>query len=373
MKRLIQLLLICATTFILVSCGNDEVKKIKIKNGTNITPTLYTLKEQEEHLKNYDILYNAANFKSSTEKEDGTYILPGLIETRTLVLNKENKVSTSYSMDPQGITLTEDYLLLSAYSHDKQHNSVIYVMDRKTHQFIKTVVLEGNPHVGGIAYDSKHQNIWVCSITKDKKAAVAAFTLEELEAYDFNKQKQPIKYSQNVALDNIKRASYIAYYDDKLYIGYFSKEHEGGLDEYDIDAEGTLIKELKHRTLLTTKDDLLRPEYFTKVGHGIQGITFYKNWMLLSQSYGMRDSEILVFDINQKERKYLDKDTVLRIKAPPYLEQITVEGDKLYTIFESATERFRKLPEITKVDRVIQFDINQLTKVLNNPLTKVKR
>lgn len=125
MKRLIKLLLICATTFILVSCGNDEVKKIKIKNGTNITPTLYTLKEQEEHLENYDILYNAANFKSSTEKEDGTYILPGLIETRTLALNKENKVSTSYSMDPQGITLTENYLLLSAYLLIAMINSII--------------------------------------------------------------------------------------------------------------------------------------------------------------------------------------------------------------------------------------------------------
>lgn len=40
-------------------------------------------------------------------------------------------------MTPQGLTLTENYLLISAYCHDHQHHSVIYVLDRITGVKIK--------------------------------------------------------------------------------------------------------------------------------------------------------------------------------------------------------------------------------------------
>lgn len=60
-------------------------------------------------------------------------------------------------MTPQGMTLTENYLLISAYCYDHRHHSVIYVLDRQTGIHLKTIPLPDLPHAGGLAYDPIHK------------------------------------------------------------------------------------------------------------------------------------------------------------------------------------------------------------------------
>ncbi len=70
------------------------------------------------------------------------------------------------SMTPQGLAVTEDYVLVSAYCSTQKHNSVIYVIDKEKHNFFKEVILPGQPHVGGLAYDSEHKVLWYSSNIK---------------------------------------------------------------------------------------------------------------------------------------------------------------------------------------------------------------
>ena len=65
----------------------------------------------------------------------------------------------------------EGYLLISAYCHTHRHNSVIYVLDLETHKYIKEIVLQGRSHVGAIAYDPVHRNVWVASYDEENKKA----------------------------------------------------------------------------------------------------------------------------------------------------------------------------------------------------------
>lgn len=53
-------------------------------------------------------------------------------------------------MTPQGITVAGKYILITAYDGAHKHASVIYVLDKKTGNYIKTVQVKGKPHLGGL-------------------------------------------------------------------------------------------------------------------------------------------------------------------------------------------------------------------------------
>lgn len=95
-----------------------------------------TVKQQQEALKPYRHFYQAAFSNQDENKYFGMYKIPGLYRAKTLSL-ETNAIVDSSTMTPQGITLTEKYLLISAYSHDHENHSVIYMLDRETHRFIK--------------------------------------------------------------------------------------------------------------------------------------------------------------------------------------------------------------------------------------------
>ena len=82
------------------------------------------------------------------EKEYGTYIIPGLKYTRTFLSAQGSKKAVCTSMTPQGLAITPEYVLISAYCHTGKHNSVIYVINKETHRFIKEVVLPGTAPCG---------------------------------------------------------------------------------------------------------------------------------------------------------------------------------------------------------------------------------
>lgn len=362
MKRKGFLIVLFVAIF-LSGCQPQTKTAIKeVVDGTNIEPTLYTLEEQREVLKKYSDFYSYTYLEAEEGKEWGTYVIPGLISTETLALDTTGKGSLSKTMDPQGVTVTEKYLLISAYSHDKKHNSVIYVLDKFSHTYIKTVVLQGKPHVGGITYDTKAQNIWVCSITPEGKAEIVSISLAELEKYQLSPDYKPITYNQDVTLKGIKRASYMTYADNALFVGYFSDKHEGILEKYLMDETGKFIEEVNHRAVLTAKKTAATPDDINKVTHGIQGITFYKEYMLLSQSYGPKNSKIFIYEDRGGDQILLDKDAVKVIEVPAYLEQITADQNQLYAVFESGTKRYREKENITKVDRVLKLDLEALIK-----------
>lgn len=351
-KRLI--LFSCMTFFFLTGCDTK-----KETQTTNTNPALYSLKEQEKKLADYAQFYEATYFNSKS-KEGGTYVIPGLIQTETLALNEVGKGSLSTSMDPQGVTVAENYVLISAYSHDDKHNSVIYVLDKNSHNYIKTIPLQGKPHVGGLTYDSRSKHIWVCSITDSGEAEIVAISLDKLTSYQLQPDYQPIEYSQRVVLKDIKRASYMTYYNNALYVGYFSEKGEAVLNEYSLDETGTFIEETTNETILRKDDVTAIPDDTDNVGRGIQGVTFYEHYLILSQSYGQKNSKLFFYDLTDTQDDFFKKNAVLTVTAPPYLEQISAVDGKLYTVFESGTERFRKEKDTTKVDRVILLDLETL-------------
>lgn len=348
----------------LLLAGCHEVENSKeetIMNGTNTNATIYTNRQQLIVLKKkypgfYDYL---------SHDQEKNFVIPGLLKTKTI---KNGRASTSEEMDPQGVGVAGEYLIVSAYSRDHQHNSVLYVLDRKTRNYVKTIVLEGQPHVGGITFDPIHSNLWITTVNENKEkqvksAQISAISLEEMERYDFSSTKRPIHYKFQVNLGELPEASFVGYSNERLYIGLFEVDQEGVLARYSIEKDGSIGLNFNHQVKVLARHYLPQPERLYTLPDKIQGIAFYDDKIVLSQSYGKANSKLLVYDDPEKKNKLdLDDHPVKTIIAPPYMEQITGYQGKLYLIFESATNKYRKDKTITHVDRVLELNAKKTLK-----------
>ena len=141
----VVVLILLALSVYYFAIGQHAIKKTVV-NGTNTNPVSYNDKDFLAKLKTmYPEVYS--HFDKSGEQDH--YIIPGLEQTQAIVHSGKNagKVGISKDMDPQGMAVIEDkYLLISAYSKSKKYNSVIWLVDKKTGKYIKTIVLDDIDH-----------------------------------------------------------------------------------------------------------------------------------------------------------------------------------------------------------------------------------
>lgn len=329
------------------------------QSTVTVSEPLYELKTQRTILSLIPEVKGAAFNGRAAEIDYGTYVIPGLTATETQVFGEKGTSSVCTSMTPQGLAVTEDYILVSAYCGSKTHNSVIYVIDKKGHTFIKEIVLRNKSHVGGLAYDSIHQNIWIAGMSRGIPQ-VNAITLKQLEEYSFQKDHLPITYSQSYDLYAIARSSFLTYHNKALYVGYFTENTASILEEYTITENGTLVTQLPKDSL--DKSDAVTPIALPAdmrvITEKAQGVAFYENKILFSHSYGALPSTLQVF--NDSMQKLLEEDAaVQKIYFPEKMEQIYVDGDDLYVLFESAAYNYRA-SSIFKMDRILKLNLNTL-------------
>ena len=288
------------------------------------------------------------------------YIIPGLEQTQAIVHSGKNagKVGIAKDMDPQGMAVIENkYLLISAYSKSKKYNSVLWLLDKKTGQYIKTIALDDIDHVGALTYDEEHHRLWVATVDKQGDAQVEALNLSSIENYDINKSKTYLPFDISTDLTGVKLTSYMTYYQGTLYVGYFNKNSDGVLAAYPMDDQGLLKKNVD-------KSNDVAPSKTWPTYDKIQGISFYEDKILLSQSYGAKDSKLYIFDNKLDDPNFdLDKgDAIASMTLPPYLEQIVGRNDKVYLLFESASHLYRQKIGIMHMDRIIKINIEDIYK-----------
>lgn len=287
--------------------------------------------------------------------DDGrvTYTVPGTIQTTTLVAigEKKGELDTAEDMTPQGLAMTEDYVLISAYSKSKTYNSVIWVLERTSGDYIKTIVLPNRSHVGGLAYDPHHHLIWITTTDKENDAQISAFNLDKLNSYDFTESEEAIDLDYIINLDDIWRSSYLTYHENKLFVGYFDKDILGHLGVFSLDKNGLPLKN-------GSSDNRYAPEKIIDTPEQVQGLTFYQDKLIFSQSYGSKDSKLLYFTNpgldkweSLEENINLDKS----LTTPAYMQQIITQDDHLFLLFESSAVQYRDKPTISPMDRVIKI------------------
>ena len=324
---------------------------------TSTEAVLYDQEEQLSVLKHFEEMYGAMT-RRIPEEDYGMVILPGLDSTQTLKDNESGEISICTSMTPQGICIAEEYILVSAYCHTHTHNSVIYVIDKNTGEFRKEIVLKDKNHVGGLAYDTKYHLVWVSSGQNDR-ASVSAFSLKNLKAYDLEKRKKPITYTYKYDLYTLEKDSFMTYADGYLYIGHFSMDENSVVQKFQIGEHGGL--KTQSGSSFGIDKRIAIPEDVKQIPNRIQGIAIYKDKVILTQSYGWTPSKLFVHNysdfMHQTEKQY----TINKISMPQKLEQIYIDGNDLYVLFESAAYAYRAQP-LPKVDRICKLSLSDIIK-----------
>ncbi|MCR4717409.1 MAG: hypothetical protein K5656_09520 [Lachnospiraceae bacterium] len=289
-------------------------------------------------------------------------VIPGLYGAESI---RSGVKEMCTSMVPQSVCIAEDYLLIGAYCKTGQHYSVIYVLDKESYEYIKTVILPARYHVGGLAYDRVNKRLWL-SCHKDV-AQANSISYYKLLMYDYDRYKAPVTFDSINNLYTIPRNSFLAYYNSRLYIGYFQKKDESVLQTFEIDNKtGELVKHNSSRYQQSYGGKLPRnivtPINVATIGSKVQGITFSKYRMFVTESYGVTESRLATFSIltdDVERQRYTNDEAISVIELPQKLEQITVDGEDMYSIYESAAYAYRYY-SFPSIDRVIKMKVDDV-------------
>ena len=321
--------------------------------ATNKNASVHSLQGMISMLRRKEELVSFAFGGRMAETQYGTYIVPGMDYTRSITLEEPGIPAVCTSMTPQGLAVTEEYVLISAYCHAHKHNSVIYVIDKESHSLIKEIVLPGMPHVGGIAYDPEHQILWYSSNEQGIAQAIS-IQMDALRGYDYDQGHLPVVTSQVCSLYGIVRDSFMTFYEGSLYVGCFDRKNNSVIARYPVDEEGNLITEL--RMDLTRK--MAVPEDYSTISRRAQGMAFYHDKLLLSHSWGILPSSLVIYT-QSNDRLYVNEYSAKQYRLPERLEQICVDGEDLYVLFESAAYPYRMTSTMI-VDRVLKLSLPKM-------------
>lgn len=282
--------------------------------------------------------YKTFEFFRTNVDYSKSLIIPGLINTNVGGF-------TSTSMVPQGLTIAENYLIISAYDMTTEENTVLYVMDKNTKELLTTLILPSKPHAGGLSYDGV--NLWV---TTGKRISSIPFTQVEEAA----QRKEPyvyVQYNYTKTLGIV--ASYITYFEGRLWVGSYNEQKSTYMYSFWVDNNGSL-------PVLTKSDRMLMP-------NRVQGVSFSEDGSLFisrsCQLYKGLRGYLRQIDVYRPLLSEVVNGTAKKgarlnyVQMPSMNEGIATDGEYLYVNFESAAFTNASY----KVDRVTALKIASFT------------
>lgn len=281
-----------------------------------------------------DSFQNISFYPYESQEKDHTVLLKDVpyslfyqIETpgnpKTRWMDYKNHYIDSDNQCPQGLCLTEDYVIISTYSAGEDENTLgaLIFYDRQTGEHVKSFGMENESHLGGITYDGK--NLWVChSNTREIERISYEFLCHLIRVskqnfIDISKcfSRYPVK--------NIP--SCITYEDGKLYVATHKIYTSARMYAYTYDE----------------KEDCLQAEEKYFVPPKVQGVAFDpEGRVYLSTSYGRTKSSYLKIYDSISDLKQFFSSPVLSVEMPPGSEEIVRTGDELYVLFETACYKY---------------------------------
>lgn len=296
-------------------------------SGGTATSTSLTYTMVKALNSSYSITTNSVLSKYTFgDKLTDSFIMPGMKTTNV-------KGANCTDMVPQGIAYAQGYLFVSAYCHGKKHNSVLYVIDASTKEYVTTLVLVDMPHAGGIAYTN--DCLWVCNGYEKGKAnaIIYYYNIKDIvnvvqiakNSSTYNSVSlSNIEYGK-VYLENQSTSSFMTAHNGYLYVGEYCEEGNGTLGCYAATARNGIY--------LSATSTLEVPSITQGIVHYISGSYVYM--MLTSSSGFTNNSNAYLYRgrIGDKGLSYYRK-----IEMPSMVEQAMVYGGKTYFVFESCSK-----------------------------------
>lgn len=248
------------------------------------------------------------------------YKLKNNINENTILKNETIKISIPIesTMVPQGFNILNNYFIFSSYDYQEKENSVIYVTNNQGN-IINKCKLDIIAHVGGIAYSKTRKSLFIAANGGYINEYSIVDILSKNQAKNINSYNVGYKLF-NYRNKNFNEVSFLTIHNNKLYLGSFSLLNKGLMKVYNLDKDLTYIQE------------------FT-IPNKVQGVSFYKDKIIFSLSYGRNNpSYIVLCDFNDNFNYKKSKKKVYQID--PMSEQIAVYNDTLLVTFESGSKLY---------------------------------
>lgn len=244
---------------------------------------------------------------------------------------------------PQGLCITEDYYLITAYVDVPDCLGALMVYDKHSGEHLLSLALDSNSHLGGVAYDGN--NIWICNSNEN--------TIERL-CYDILKFMIFFQRGEMVDVRNMMEVypvscipSGITYYDGRLWIVTHNVWMNSHMLEYQYNRENNeLIWWNKYN-----------------IPSQVQGVAFDETGeVYFSISYGRRNSSFIKKYSSLTALNNNLNHCTEEIEMPPCSEQLWIDNGKMYVLFESASTKYKEGTDglgqsLCPLDKILVIDL----------------
>lgn len=283
----------------------------KINNHYNV--------EQYAYKTGYLLYTNSKTLKDCNYNFWNELSIPGMPSTREE--DYLNNMICSASQCPQGICFTTDYVLITSYSGEKNTYGSLLIFNKDTGDYLVTLQMKKNSHLGGITFDG--ENVWICHSNSNTLERIPYEFIKKIAADAPQTVVDASEITNEYRINNVP--SCVTYYGDRLWIATHTKFFDSKMISYSYDK----------------KTDSLTALSKYKIPSKVQGVTFDTDGTVyLSTSYGRKKSSFIkVYDsvLTLSKRPNHPK---AKVEMPPCSEEIVLQDDNLYVLFESAGERY---------------------------------
>lgn len=307
--------------------------------------------DNDYNIQNYDYQYKTGSIeKNLVLLKDLNYSfleqidIPGMPDTRED--DFLNKYIFSESQCPQGICLTDEFVLITSYSTEDDCMGELMVFDRESGEYMVTLGMDENSHLGGIAFDG--ENVWVCNSYEN---TIERISYDFIQLMAYQNTNEVVDARDVVDEYPVKNTpSCITYYGERLWVATHTLMVNSKMVAYYFD---------------TANEELVGLSEY-KIPPQVQGITFDESGRVyLSTSYGRNQSSYLLSYISITDLATRPKHPALKVEMPPCSEEIDVEDDTLFVLFESAGEKYLegtdgKGKSLSPIDKILMIPVEEL-------------
>ena len=269
--------------------------------------------------------YGAASLTRSPEKKLANMNyriledmdIPGMPSTRfeDYITNKLFNVDQC----PQGLCVTDELILVTAYSTGGDDYGCLYAFDRYSWEYLMTLSMKQGSHLGGICYDGK--SLWICHSNYR--------TIERLD-YALVKELAKHKPGRTVLLPKereeyrvLNSPSCITYFSGKLWIATHTRFFKSVMKSYRYNGSG-----------LEACEEFAIPDK-------VQGVAFdTEGHVYLSTSFGREKSSYIKVYLSAFALSRQPEKPAECVEMPPCSEEIAIAGDELLVLFESGAQKY---------------------------------
>ncbi len=267
--------------------------------------------------------------------------IPGMPATREN--DYINHIIGSENQCFQGLCFTEELILMTAYAEEKEEHGSLLIFDRGSGEYLATLGMKKNSHLGGLAYDG--ENVWICHSDSD---TLERISYEYLRTIAETAQGSYIDASTLLVEYKLKnRPSCITCYGGRIWVATYDRRHHSRLYAYSYNSS------LDRLTVMTSY----------RLPSKVQGIAFDEDGgVYLSTSFGRSNSSYLkLYGSLIKLDKEPDK-PARKIEMPPCSEEIVIWNDHLYVLFESASKKYFEGTDgngrcVTPIDKILELEL----------------